>query len=41
MKNHYESLGLQEGASQEAIQEAFERLSKELNPANNENQEFL
>ena len=41
MKNHYESLGLQEGASQEAIQEAFERLSKELNPANNENQEFF
>mgnify|MGYP002640391125 CR=1 FL=1 len=41
MKNQYETLGLQEGASQEAIQEAFERLSKELNPANNENQEFF
>ena len=41
MKNYYETLGLQEGASQEAIQEAFERLSKELNPANNENQEFF
>ena len=41
MKNHYETLGLQEGASQEAIQEAYERLSKELNPANNDNQEFF
>jgi len=41
MKNHYETLGLEEGASQEAIQEAYERLSKELNPADNDNQEFF
>jgi hypothetical protein len=41
MKNHYETLGLQEGASQEEIQEAFDRLSKELNPVNNDNQEFF
>jgi len=41
MKNHYNNLGLDEGASQEAIQEAYERLSKELNPANNENYEFF
>jgi uncharacterized membrane protein YhaH (DUF805 family) len=41
MKHHYETLGLQEGASQQAIQEAYNRLSKELNPSNNDNQEFF
>jgi len=41
MKQHYTTLGLQEGASQEEIQEAYERLSKELNPKNNDNQEFF
>ena len=41
MKKHYYILGLQEGASQEEIQEAYERLSKELDPANNDNQEFF
>ena len=41
MKNHYGTLGLQEGASQEEIQTAYERLSKELDPANNNNQEFF
>jgi hypothetical protein len=41
MKHHFETLGLQEGASQEAIQEAYARLSKELNPSNNDNQEFF
>ena len=41
MKHHFETLGLQEGASQEAIQEAYDRLSKELNPSNNDNQEFF
>jgi len=41
MKHHLETLGLQEGASQEQIQEAYHRLSKELNPANNDNQEFF
>ena len=41
MKHHLETLGLQEGASQEAIQEAYDRLSKELNPSNNDNQEFF
>ena len=39
MKHHLETLGLQEGASQEQIQEAYHRLSKELNPANNDNQD--
>ena len=41
MKHHFETLGLQEGASQEAIQEAYDRFSKELDPANNDNQEFF
>ena len=41
MKHHFETLGLQEGCSQEQIQEAYDRLSKELNPANNDNQEFF
>lgn len=41
MKNHYQTLGLEEGASQEAIQEAYDRLYKELDPANNNNQEFF
>ena len=41
MKHHFDTLGLQEGASQEQIQEAYHRLSKELNPANNDNQDFF
>ena len=32
MKNYYQTLGLEEGASQEAIQEAYDRLYKELDP---------
>ena len=41
MKKHFEILGLKETASQKAIQEAYDRLSKELNPSNNDNQEFF
>lgn len=41
MKNHYQTLGLEDGASQEAIQEAYDRLYKELDPSNNDNQEFF
>jgi len=41
MKKHYQALGLKEGASQEEVQEAFERLSNALNPSNNNNQEFF
>jgi uncharacterized protein (TIGR02145 family) len=41
MKNHYNALGLNEGASQEEIQEAFDRLKKELDPTNNNNQDFF
>jgi len=41
MKQNYKTLGLQEGASQEEIEGAYKRLSKELDPANNDNQEFF
>tara|TARA_B110000027_G_C16100311_1_gene292738 strand:- start:205 stop:1656 length:1452 start_codon:yes stop_codon:yes gene_type:complete len=41
MKKHYNALGLKEGASQEEIQEAYERLSNALNPSNNNNQVFF
>ena len=41
MKNHYQTLGLEEGASQEAIQEAYDRLYKELDPEKNKNQDFF
>ena len=41
MKNHFKSLKLEEGASQDAIQAAYERLSKELDPAKNDNQDFF
>ena len=41
MKKHYKTLGLQEGASQQEVQEAYDRLIKELDPANNDNQEFF
>jgi curved DNA-binding protein CbpA len=41
MNHHFDALGLQEGASQEEIEGAYKRLSKELDPANNNNQEFF
>ena len=41
MKKYYDILGLQEGASQDEIQEAFDRLSKEIDPVKNENQDFF
>jgi curved DNA-binding protein CbpA len=41
MNKHYKTLGLENGASQEEIQTAYERLSNELNPANNDNLEFF
>ena len=41
MKHHFNTLGLQEGATHEEVQEAYDRLSKELNPVNNDNQEFF
>ena len=41
MKKHYKTLGLEDGASQEEIQTAYERLYKELDPQKNDNQEFF
>ena len=41
MEKYYKVLDLEEGASQEEIQEAYERLSKELDPDNNDNLEFF
>ena len=41
MKKHYKTLGLLEGASQEEIQAAYDKLSKELDPKNNDHQEFF
>ena len=41
MKQYFEILGLEDGASQQQIHAAYKRLSKELNPSNNHNQEFF
>ena len=41
MKKYFEILGLTEGASIEEIREAYEQISKELDPAENDNQEFF
>ena len=41
MEKYLETLGLKEDASQEEIKIAYDKLSKELNPSNNDNQEFF
>ena len=41
MKKYFDILGLTESASQEEIQEAYNRLSKELDPVKNGNHEFF
>ena len=41
MKAKYKTLGLKKGASQEEIQEAYDRLSKELDPVINNNETFF
>ena len=41
MKKYYDILGLQVGASQDEIQESFDRLSLQLDPLKNDNQEFF
>ena len=41
MKKYYDALGLKKNASQKEIQFAYDKLSKELNPINNDNQEFF
>tara|TARA_X000000950_G_C13798124_1_gene612325 strand:+ start:105 stop:647 length:543 start_codon:yes stop_codon:yes gene_type:complete len=41
MKKYYEILGLEEGASKEEIDRRYKQLSEELNPKNNDNQDFF
>lgn len=41
MREHFETLGLSEGASKDEIQRAYDRLSVELNPENHESKEFF
>jgi len=41
MKKYYVTLGLKNGASQEEIQAAYEKLSNELNPDKNNNEAFF
>ena len=41
MKEYYETLGLTTNASRDEIQEAYDRLSRELNPENHESKEFF
>jgi hypothetical protein len=41
MKKYYDILGLEEGASKQAIQEAYDRLSVELDPKKNNNHDFF
>ena len=41
MKNYYKTLGLEEGASQQDIKSAYIRLTKELDPASNDNLDFF
>ncbi len=41
MKKYFDVLGIPEGASQEVIQEAYDRLSIELDPTKNNDQDFF
>lgn len=41
MQKYYKILGLEEGASIEEIQNAYDRLSEELDPKNNDNLDFF
>ena len=41
MKKYFDILGLKQDASQEQIQEAYERLSKTLDPKKNDNLDFF
>ena len=41
MKKYYQILGLDENASEEKIQKAYDKLSAELDPKNNDNQDFF
>jgi len=41
MKKYYQILGLEEGASKQEIQDAYNKLSVELDPKNNDNLDFF
>ena len=41
MKKYYQILGLKEGATKQDIKKAFNKLSKELDPKKNDNQDFF
>tara|TARA_B110001450_G_C17590814_1_gene468890 strand:+ start:288 stop:860 length:573 start_codon:yes stop_codon:yes gene_type:complete len=41
MKKYYEILGLKEGATKQEVKKAFNKLSKELDPKKNDNQDFF
>jgi DnaJ-class molecular chaperone len=41
MKKYYKTLGLNEGASKKEIQITYNRLLKDLDPKNNDNQKFF
>lgn len=41
MIKYYQILGLEEGASKEEIERKYKQLSEELNPKNNDNQDFF
>ena len=41
MNKYYQILGLEEGASNKEIQEAYDKLSVELDPKNNDNLDFF
>ena len=41
MKKYFEILGLEKGASKQEVQKAYNRLSKELDPKNNDNHDFF
>ena len=41
MKRYYQILGLEEGASKQEIQDAYNKLSVELDPKNNDNLDFF
>ena len=41
MKKYYKTLGLKEGATKQDIEKAFNKLSKEFDPKNNDNQDFF
>ena len=41
MKKHYKVLGLENGASKQEIQDAYDKLSIELDPKNNDNLDFF